>query len=45
MNLPLNTFADVHDSTAQARDFLERFRNFEEAVRGYADEAFLEIIG
>ena len=31
--------------TPQARDFLERFRNFEEAVRGYADEAFLEIIG
>ena len=31
--------------TPQARDFLQRFRKLEEAVRGYADEAFLEIIG
>ena len=29
----------------EAQDFLQRFRRFEEAVRGYADEAFLEIIG
>ena len=31
--------------TPEAQDFLQRFRRFEEAVRGYADEAFLEIIG
>lgn len=31
--------------TPEAQDFLQRFRGFEEAVRGYADEAFLEIIG
>ena len=27
--------------TPEAQDFLQRFRRFEEAVRGYADEAFL----
>ena len=31
--------------TPEAQDFLQRFRRFEEAVRGYADEAFLEMIG
>ena len=31
--------------TPEAQDFLQRFRRCEEAVRGYADEAFLEIIG
>lgn len=31
--------------TPDAERFLQSFRRFEEAVRGYADEAFLEIIG
>ena len=31
--------------TPEARRFLASFRRFEEAVRGYADEAFLEIMG
>lgn len=31
--------------TEQGRQFLHAFRSFEEAVRGYADEAFLEIMG
>ncbi len=31
--------------TEEGRQFLQAFRRFEEAVRGYADEAFLEIIG
>ena len=31
--------------TQDAKRFLTSFRRFEDAVRGYADEAFLEIIG
>ncbi|MEG1525285.1 MAG: LysR family transcriptional regulator [Clostridia bacterium] len=31
--------------TPEAKRFLRSFRQFEVAVRGYADEAFLEIIG
>ncbi len=31
--------------TGDAHRFLASFRQFEEAVRGYADEAFLEILG
>lgn len=31
--------------TGEARCFLVAFRRFEEAVRGYADEAFLEMMG
>ncbi len=31
--------------TPDAERFLQSYRRFEEAVRGYADEAFLEIIG
>ena len=31
--------------TEDARRFLASFRRFEDAVRGYADEAFLEILG
>lgn len=31
--------------TDEARRFLASFRRFEDAVRGYADEAFLEIFG
>ena len=31
--------------TPEAVRFLESYRRFEEAVRGYAEEAFLEIMG
>ena len=31
--------------TEQGRRFLKSFRRFEDAVRGYADEAFVEIMG
>ena len=31
--------------TEEARQFLSAYRRFEEAVRSYADEAFLEIMG
>lgn len=31
--------------TQDAKDFLSAFRRFEQSVRGYADEAFVEIMG
>lgn len=31
--------------TPDAKNFLQAFRRFEESVRSYADEAFVEILG